>query len=151
MFLTGQSDIVGVCKRLEAKFGRNALMKRRGKDRDVTDSVDDKVPSLRSVSVSQGSLLHPAQFFLTLVTAPMELEDFELHDENGGITDSGEHLDEDGDGSQEEDDLTQELGANLDRMLPNFPPDFGLLTDNSAHVYCAPLLLVTKGETTTRV
>ena len=58
MFLTGQSDIVGVCKRLEAKFGRNAMMKRRGKDRDVADSFDDKVSSLRSVAVSQGGSLH---------------------------------------------------------------------------------------------
>jgi ATP-dependent RNA helicase DHX37/DHR1 len=148
VFLTGQSDIVGVCKRLEAKFGLNAIEKRRGSDLVVENSVDDK---LRSVAISQGCLLSPTHFLLTLVIAPMEVEDLELHDEHG-ISDSGEQMDEEGDESQEDDNLNQELDANLDCMLPNFLATFWSPDgQHSAHVYCAPLLLITQQKTTTRV
>jgi hypothetical protein len=104
-----------------------------------------------------GELLYPKVvllpaflFFLTFVIAPMEVEDFEIHDEHDGITDSGEHLDEEGDESQD-DNLDQELDVNLDGMLPNFTGFWSLDRQRSAHAYCAPVLLVTKRETTTRV
>lgn len=62
LFLTGQSDILGVCKRLESKFGRNAIKERR-KHLDVGNNIDNEISSLRSVAVSQGCLLLAKPFF----------------------------------------------------------------------------------------
>jgi hypothetical protein len=107
---------VGVCRNLEAKFGRNAMKQRQGRHLGVADSADDEVSSLRSVAVSKGCLLHPAHSFLTApATAPLEVEDFEIHDEHDDITDPGENLGEE-DESQDDDNLDEELDATLDGM-----------------------------------
>lgn len=63
IFLTGQAEITGVCRKLEAKFGKEALdvRKRRGlqsqlafDDKDTSDSAQSKV-----VNPAQGKFLPP--------------------------------------------------------------------------------------------
>jgi ATP-dependent RNA helicase DHX37/DHR1 len=39
IFLTGQSEITGVCRKLEGKYGAKALRARRAKNRSSTDPV----------------------------------------------------------------------------------------------------------------
>jgi len=59
IFLTGQNEIVGVCRKLEAKFGQKILeekKKRRGLLQSITDSAVDRDTDLdnRTVDPAQG-------------------------------------------------------------------------------------------------
>lgn len=150
VFMTGQSDIVGVCKRLEARFGRNAMKESRGRHFGVADSTDDGVFLPRSAAVSQGCLLPHICLFLTFVVGPLEVEDFELHDEHGDVTDSSHYLNEEGDESQEEGDLHQQFDAELDGMS-NFSSCFRFLTDKKAPMHIVPLYSLLSSEKQLRV
>ena len=62
MFLTGQSDIMGVCKRLEAEFGTNAMKGKRGGNLGVPDGGNNRSCSLRTVDAFQGCVVNPSTF-----------------------------------------------------------------------------------------
>jgi ATP-dependent RNA helicase DHX37/DHR1 len=68
IFLTGQAEITGVCRKLEAKFGQKAIneKKRRrsqaGRQLDVGDGDDDLISSAKSaVAAAQGEYQGPIQ------------------------------------------------------------------------------------------
>jgi ATP-dependent RNA helicase DHX37/DHR1 len=59
IFLTGQSEITGVCRKLEAKFGRKAIeekKRRRGQVRR-RDGDEDEVPTIdsKNTTLAKGS------------------------------------------------------------------------------------------------
>jgi ATP-dependent RNA helicase DHX37/DHR1 len=56
IFLTGQNEIIGVCRKLEAKFGQNALDKKKGNGARSSFGVagGDDVQETRVVSQAQG-------------------------------------------------------------------------------------------------
>lgn len=62
IFLTGQNEITGVCKKLEAKFGRNTIKqkkRRRGQTEQQWDGFMDKdevhTIDLKSMALAKGS------------------------------------------------------------------------------------------------
>jgi ATP-dependent RNA helicase DHX37/DHR1 len=62
IFLTGQNEITGVCKKLEAKFGRNAIKekkRRRGQTEQQWDAFMDKdevhTIDLKIMALAKGS------------------------------------------------------------------------------------------------
>ncbi|KAF5382586.1 hypothetical protein D9615_002788 [Tricholomella constricta] len=104
IFLTGQNEITGVCRKLEAKFGQKAIegkRKRRGLASDSEKADDGK-------GVSQNGGVVPAQ-------ADVEAEDLDLGD--GGPNDLAFDVDEGMDDggpdsldSDSEEGLNEELG-----------------------------------------
>ncbi|KAG6830018.1 hypothetical protein H0H92_002546 [Tricholoma furcatifolium] len=100
VFLTGQNEITGVCRKLEAKFGAKAIEARRKRRSLATTSVVDAEAQIGTVG--------PAH-------ADIEAEDFDLGeagsndlalDVDDGIADD----DPDALDSEGEDDLNKELG-----------------------------------------
>lgn len=111
IFLTGQNEITGVCKKLEARYGMKALEERR-KRRTVGSSVT--IPSKVKFSlndVQEGASVAPAH-------ADVEVEDMDLgadqvdlaYDVDDGAADEG--MDEEALDSDEE--LDNELGIDAE-------------------------------------
>jgi ATP-dependent RNA helicase DHX37/DHR1 len=89
IFLTGQNEIMGVCRNLEAKYGRKVLdeKRKRRKLQDLTETPDYCGKESRIVVPTQGEN-RPA-FFKDLAnrsTADVEPEDIDLGDlEQGNL------------------------------------------------------------------
>src|SRR3984957_15803777 len=67
VFMTGQSEITGVCRKLEARFGQKALGdKKRGNggQRSFLDSGDDDVREILLGAQAQGLRGIPVSFYL---------------------------------------------------------------------------------------
>ena len=124
IFLTGQNEIIGVCRRLEAKYGKRALdEKRRRREGQrctiaAAATADLQVPGV--IAASQGQQLpFVLNYIFTPSAADVEAEDIELgiseqnffaSDIDGVLPDDDpEALD-----SENERDLDDELGIDVD-------------------------------------
>ncbi|KAJ7675833.1 P-loop containing nucleoside triphosphate hydrolase protein [Mycena polygramma] len=110
IFLTGQNEITGVCRKLEAKFGVKALERKR-RQRQVADNIADENEA------AKGADIRPAQ-------ADVEAEDIDLGDQQADdlafdvdadmADDDPDALDSDED--TEEYQLDKELGLDSDNI-----------------------------------
>jgi ATP-dependent RNA helicase DHX37/DHR1 len=124
IFLTGQNEITGVCRKLEAKFGRKAIeekKRRRGQMRRWDDAIDEEDHTIGSKStvLAKGSqLLYPYFCSANIHIADLEAEDIDL----GNAVNDDLALDVDGFmnevedpealDSDDEDQLDEELGLD---------------------------------------
>ncbi|KIM43329.1 hypothetical protein M413DRAFT_444160 [Hebeloma cylindrosporum] len=135
IFLTGQAEIAGVCRKLEAKFGRKAIsekQKRRGQGQPRRDNEDEDVwpqpDPKQSVNFAQ---------------AAMEAEDVDLGQDNLAFDVDG-NMDGDADSealeSDDEDQLDTELGLDEDSNTPmHIVPLYSLLpSDKQMRVFQPP-------------
>lgn len=107
IFLTGQNEIQGVCKKLEARYGRKALEARKRRRQVVQAS------SIFSDSVTSEAPCHIAP-----VHADIEAEDIEfgVHEQELALDVDGDLAEEDPDGldSDDEDGVNAELGIDIE-------------------------------------
>lgn len=107
IFLTGQNEIQGVCKKLEARYGRKALeaRKRRRQVVQASSIFADSVPS-------------EAPCHIAPVHADIEAEDIEfgVHEQELALDVDGDLAEEDPDGldSDDEDGVNAELGIDIE-------------------------------------
>ncbi|KAH7928402.1 P-loop containing nucleoside triphosphate hydrolase protein [Leucogyrophana mollusca] len=130
IFLTGQNEIAGVCKKLEARFGRKALEDRRKRRQIVQASAifeDERESAVRPVA--------PAE-------ADVEAEEVELGAEQDLAFDvDDDNADEDPEALDSDDELNEELGLDLDESdTPmHIIPLYSLLpSDKQMRVFEAP-------------
>ncbi|KAF8176995.1 P-loop containing nucleoside triphosphate hydrolase protein [Pholiota molesta] len=138
IFLTGQAEITGVCRKLEAKFGQKAIneKKRRrsqaGRQLDVGDGDDDLISSAKSA--------------VAAAQADIEAEEVDLGNsvEDDLAFDVDENMDheEDAEGLESDDDdkLDEELGLEEGSDIPmHIVPLYSLLpSDKQMRVFQPP-------------
>ncbi|KAG1852016.1 P-loop containing nucleoside triphosphate hydrolase protein [Suillus tomentosus] len=107
IFLTGQNEIQGVCKKLEARYGRKALEARK-KRRQV----------VQASSIFAESVTSEAPCAVTPLHADVEAEDIEfgIHEQELALDVDGDLAEEDPEGldSDDEDGLNAELGIDIE-------------------------------------
>ena len=121
IFLTGQAEIVGVCRKLEGKFGQNAInekkKKRQSQGQPRRDSEGEDI--WRHFDVKQGVNFAQGKYFVKpsecspiyLYAADMEAEDVDLGQDN--LADVDENMDDDIDSEALESDDEIQLDAEL--------------------------------------
>jgi ATP-dependent RNA helicase DHX37/DHR1 len=106
IFLTGQNEITGVCRKLEARFGPNGLLEKKRKHSAISKgpraSGNFNFVSSTAVSASQGDLeAEDMDFGVRLEGLAMDVDD--------GVVDTDEHDNDeralDTDGESEEDGM----------------------------------------------
>jgi ATP-dependent RNA helicase DHX37/DHR1 len=123
IFLTGQNEITGVCRKLEAKFGGKALDTRRrrrnnnapSRSRTVDTEEQSQVLPFRMVSLSPSG----RKIIFDDISAEFEAEDFDLGHDGGDLAfDVDEDMaDEDPEALDSDDDQAGEneaLGIDVD-------------------------------------
>jgi ATP-dependent RNA helicase DHX37/DHR1 len=120
IFLTGQNEIVGVCRRLEARFGQKVIEGRQRRIGRQHSAVANKtsLPGFETVALTQcwcskSPLASVCIHFLVL--APLEVEDVELDHsskDDGVIVDVDDDTGEDNEILEIDDDgqIDQDLG-----------------------------------------
>ncbi|KAG2155816.1 P-loop containing nucleoside triphosphate hydrolase protein [Suillus bovinus] len=107
IFLTGQNEILGVCKKLEARYGRKALEARK-KRRQV----------IQASSVFAESVTSEAHCPITPLHADIEVEDIEfgVYEQELALDVDGDLAEEDPEGldSDDEDGVNAELGIDIE-------------------------------------
>ncbi|KAG1772266.1 P-loop containing nucleoside triphosphate hydrolase protein [Suillus occidentalis] len=107
IFLTGQNEIQGVCKKLEARYGRKALEARKRRRQVVQAS-----------SIFADFVASEAPCHIAPVHADIEAEDIEfgVHEQELALDVDGDLAEEDPDGldSDEEDGVNAELGIDIE-------------------------------------
>ncbi|KAG1790271.1 P-loop containing nucleoside triphosphate hydrolase protein [Suillus plorans] len=107
IFLTGQNEIQGVCKKLEARYGRKAVEARK-KRRQV----------VQASSIFAESVASEAPCAVTPLHADVEAEDIEfgIHEQELALDVDGDLAEEDPEGldSDDEDGLNAELGIDIE-------------------------------------
>ncbi|OAX44313.1 P-loop containing nucleoside triphosphate hydrolase protein [Rhizopogon vinicolor AM-OR11-026] len=133
IFLTGKNEIVGVCKKLEARYGRSALETRK-KRRQVVQASSIFADSIASDGPS-----------VTPVHADVEAEDIELgiNEQELALDVDGDNADEDPEGldSDEDDGVNAELGIDAEECdVPmHIVPLYSLLpSDKQMRVFDTP-------------
>ncbi|KAG6820176.1 hypothetical protein H0H93_004307 [Arthromyces matolae] len=107
IFLTGQNEIAGVCRKLEAKFGQKAIEEKRKKRTfAATSRLDGETPLTKTDTIG------PAH-------ADLEAEDFDLGETRPGglaldVDDGVVEEDPDAFDSDDEDAVNEELGLEED-------------------------------------
>ncbi|KAF8635912.1 hypothetical protein AX15_000090 [Amanita polypyramis BW_CC] len=112
IFLTGQNEITGACRKLEAKFGRKAIGERKKKR--MAASVRDWERNVSATSDDYNSPVQVSPAQVDIEAEDMELdtsksEDLAFEVDEGPLEEDQEALD-----SDEERDLNEELGLHLD-------------------------------------
>lgn len=112
IFLTGQAEIAGVCRKLEAKFSQKAIntkKQRRNRSQHQSDTIDD-----------DEDLFSSAKHAVASAQADVEVEEIELgnaiEDDLAFDVDGTMDQEEDPEGleSDEDDELDEELGIEED-------------------------------------
>ncbi|KAF9454792.1 DHX37 protein [Macrolepiota fuliginosa MF-IS2] len=125
IFLTGQNEIIGVCRRLEERYGRKALRQRKRKRDDRRAVLEQSHRRLEQ----RPSTINPSQ-------VDVEAEDIEFEIEDQAHVDSD--LDETGVGG--EDDLESDVDETLNDEL-------GIDTEESdVPMHIVPLYSLLPGE-----
>ncbi|KAK7469227.1 putative ATP-dependent RNA helicase DHR1 [Stygiomarasmius scandens] len=133
IFLTGQNEITGVCRKLEARFGKKALDERRKRRQGVMKMLEEQ-----SEQDNQTKRVGAAQ-------ADIEPEDIELGnaDDQDIVFDVDDGMEEDPDAldSDEEEKLDEELGIDVDETETpiHIVPLYSLLpSDKQMRVFQPP-------------
>ncbi|KAH9936289.1 P-loop containing nucleoside triphosphate hydrolase protein [Fomitopsis serialis] len=106
IFLTGQNEIAGVCRKLEARYGAKALEARR-KMRETKARMQEREPRVEDVKITA---VAPAQ-------ADVEAEDLELGDQEALALDvdgEGGPVDDDPEALDSDDDEDEKLGIDTE-------------------------------------
>ncbi|KAF7291554.1 hypothetical protein HMN09_01246500 [Mycena chlorophos] len=109
IFLTGQNEITGVCRKLEAKFGAKALERKRRKQQQFAANVD---------AAEEAETVHMAQ-------VDVEAEDLELG------TRGADELAADVDDGMVEDDDPDALSSDDENEDTKLDKELGLVSDDS--------------------
>ncbi|KAJ7250874.1 P-loop containing nucleoside triphosphate hydrolase protein [Mycena haematopus] len=127
IFLTGQNEITGVCRKLEAKFGIKALERKR-RQRQAAENTADNEPQ----SANDGDI-RPAQ-------ADVEAEDLDLGDQHAGDL----ALDVDADMADED---PEALDSDEDTAENQLDKELGLQSDDvDAPMHIVPLYSLLPSE-----
>ena len=149
IFMTGQNEISGVCRKLEARFGKKALEARRNKarEREKAKTVRKEDDSTKVEGESSDPTIRVAprlgksfigrflRISLTLLTADVELEEVDL---GVDTTEINENLD--GDPSARDDEaLDSEEDSENDELyidMDDSDGSFASYLSSSARVMC---------------
>jgi len=146
VFLTGQNEIVGVCRKLEARFGSKALSERKRKYSAISNcqrASGDSDSTSSTVSANQGDLeAEDMDFGLRREDLAADADDWVMNmDENEN---DAEALDTDNEQEDEMEDNWDDVGSKFLRISPLycFPHQCCLV----APMHIVPLYSLLPGE-----
>ena len=132
IFLTGQNEITGVCRKLEARFGPKALLEKKRKDspasKGQSGSESSESTFSTTVSVGQGDL-EAEDMDLGVRREELATDVDNGMDVDGGSNDE-EALDSD---SEKEDDGMEDVWEDVGSECMQLP-----LPSSSSYQHCAP-------------
>ena len=163
IFLTGQNEITGVCRKLEANFGKKAIeekKRRRGQVQRQWDSFADKhevhTIDSKTMTLAKGSqsLYRYSIILIIVIVADLEAEDIDLGSavDNDLAPDVDELLNEVEDpealDSDDDDQLDEELGLDHDSesVCQFYTISLSSLTSHIAPMHIVPLYSLLPSE-----
>lgn len=120
IFLTGQNEITGVCRKLEARFGPKSLLEKKrkrsaiSKDQKTLRDIESASPVV--ISANQGDLeAEDMDFGVRHEDLPMDVDD--------GAMGTDGHVDEEAlDSDSEDEDEMEDIWDNFDSEYTRFIP-----------------------------